>query len=76
MNPRDLVAINEGQVRTSAEWQKLVCPKTVIMDPDGWDRSDFEYSFYQEKISYQEFQNRLCSSTIQMNTDHIVPNER
>jgi hypothetical protein len=76
MNTMEIKAVNEGQVRTSDEWKKLLYPNTQIIDPDGWDRSDFSYSFYQERISIQEFNKRLMSSTVQMNIDHIVPSER
>jgi len=34
-----------------------------IIDPDGWDRCDLESSF-NEKITEEEFVNRLGMSTI------------
>ena len=51
--------------RTSQEWYDLI-PKEyqlVIYDPDGWDRSNFDYSFNEELITKEEFQMRLSSST-------------
>ena len=35
---------------------------TLIMDPDGWDRRDFERS-WAEEITEEEFQRRLMGST-------------
>jgi hypothetical protein len=50
-------------LKTSEAWHTQLNPKTVIMDPDGWDRRNFETSFYQEKISKEEYQTRLSKST-------------
>lgn len=33
-----------------------------ILDPDGWDRSDFDYSFNEELITKEEFELRLMMS--------------
>jgi hypothetical protein len=44
-------------LKTSAQWQKEIgvdIPKYL-----GWDKSNFKYSFYQEKISLNEFNRRL-----------------
>lgn len=35
-----------------------------MLDPDGWDRSNFQFSWYREKISNLEYEKRLCSSTV------------
>ena len=53
--------------KTSAEWIKEVGYE--VLDPDGWDRSNFEYSFYKEEITFEEFQKRLFMSTIK---GHII----
>lgn len=37
--------------------------KTRILDPDGWNRADYRYSFYEEEVTYLEFINRLMMST-------------
>lgn len=51
--------------RTSKKWcKKLNIPLDVIWDPDGWDRTNYDYSFNKEKITKQEFINRLSQSTI------------
>ena len=53
-------------VRTSKQWEELVPKKykLVIMDPDGWDRKNFDWSFNQELITKDEFMNRIARSTI------------
>ncbi len=48
-------------LRTSEEWQKLL--GVEVLDPDGWDRQNLEYSFYQEQITRKEFEKRLDTST-------------
>lgn len=48
-------------IKTSQEWIKIYPIK--ILDPDGWDRKNFEYSFYNEKITLEEFSRRYNSST-------------
>lgn len=49
-------------LKTSEEWQKLCTIE--VYDPDGWDRKgDFDYSWYKEKITREEFKDRLYQST-------------
>jgi len=51
--------------KTSKRWcKKLGIMCSWIFDPDGWDRTNFNYSFYKEKITKEEFVNRLSASTI------------
>lgn len=56
--------------KTSDQWNKEF--NIEIMDPDGWDRANFEYSWYQEPITLEEFKNRVTISTIYLNT---IPKE-
>lgn len=51
----------DNDLRTSYEWNKIY--NRFITDPDGWDRSNFQYSFYEEKITEEEFTRRLLHST-------------
>lgn len=53
------------RLKTSQEWYDLVPEsyKLVIMDPDGWDRTNYQYSFHEEKITKREFMNRVFMST-------------
>lgn len=48
--------------KTSEKW--LEESEWVIVDPDGWDRKDFGYSFYMEHITEEEFENRMAHSSI------------
>jgi hypothetical protein len=48
--------------KTSEEWNKLY--NITILDPDGWDRKNFYYSWYEEKITKDEFKRRVLESTI------------
>ena len=60
---------NTIEKKTSKEWIELIPKKhkLVILDPDGWGRTNLEYSFSEELITKEEFDKRLCSSTIQCN---------
>ena len=56
-----------SELKTSVVWIKE--PQFdgyKIMDPDGWDRTNLEYSFYEEQITQSEFVNRLMNSTVQI----------
>lgn len=50
--------------KTSKEWTKDM-NKIKILDPDGWDRNNYNYSFNEEKITEEEFLFRLMRSTIE-----------
>ena len=54
--------IKSKPFKTSAEWAKESDWK--ILDPDGWDRKNYQYSFFEEKIPYDEFMYRLVGSTV------------
>lgn len=56
-------------LKTSNEWYNIVKDKfkIEIIDPDGWDRNNFRYSFYEEKIFSYEFINKLELSTLKFN---------
>lgn len=48
--------------QTSAEWIKEF--NYEIINPDGWDRKNYDYSFNKEKITMIEFKKRLSLSTV------------
>lgn len=48
--------------KVSSEWVKEVGYE--IIDPDGWDRKNYDYSFNKEKITKEEFDKRLSTSTV------------
>jgi hypothetical protein len=47
--------------RTSEDWSRECL--VDVLDADGWDRSNFHYSWYEELITKYEFENRLINST-------------
>jgi len=52
--------------KTSKDWYELIQGKEsgfVIMDPDGWDRKNYDYSFNQELVTLVEFKMRSTRST-------------
>ncbi len=55
--------------KTSKEWYKEIPKehKLLILDPDGWDRTNYEYSFNEELITKDEFKIRLSFSTVKCN---------
>jgi hypothetical protein len=57
--------------RTSAEWQYLE-PEVEVLDPDGWDRTNYQYSWFQEQITYEEYSTRQTTSTLKW---HRPPSE-
>lgn len=59
--------------QTSEEWHKTSKYSCVrIMDPDGWDRSDFYFSWYVEVITEKEFQKRLSMSTCHIPRQNLI----
>ena len=58
--------MKENTLKTSQQWCSLVPAKyqLSIMDPDGWDRQNWHYSYFEELISFDEFMMRVCNSTI------------
>lgn len=61
-----------GPLKTSEEWLKIYKddkPNFQLLDPDGWDRRNYKYSFYEEKITNMEFMGRIIASTV---SDQII----
>lgn len=53
---------DELVLKTSEQWLEDY-PRTVIYDPDGWDRTNFKFSFNEELITKAEFEKRKLRST-------------
>ncbi len=53
--------------KSSKEWQETY-PNIVVLDPDGWDRKNFENS-WSELITVEEYKKRLMFSTCTYNTN-------
>lgn len=47
--------------KTSEQWKQE--DDTIILDPDGWDRCNFDYSWSIEMITYDEYLRRRRLST-------------
>jgi hypothetical protein len=66
MQPRQVsYSLTHAVKKTSAEWVSELYPANnlTILDPDGWDRSNYGFSFNEEKITKSEFHHRLLKST-------------
>lgn len=50
------------ELKTSEVWAKE--RGDTILDPDGWDRKDFDFSFHVELISLDEYERRVSLSTV------------
>lgn len=67
-NYRLSLSLRTGEVtldeilKTSEEWCKIH-DGIIIFDPDGWDRSNYDYSWFEELITEKEYLNRVCRST-------------
>lgn len=48
--------------KTSDEWASILTEVTV-MDPDGWDRKNYDYSWFGEFITMEEYLKRRDFST-------------
>ena len=54
------------EIKSSKEWYESI-PEDwnfKLLDPDGWDRRNFNYSFNEELITNDEFKKRLFYSTV------------
>jgi len=51
--------------KTSEKWANILLQDgEMILDPDGWDRENFQYSFFEEMINEEEFRRRMLFSTV------------
>ena len=55
----------EEERHASYLWQVLR-PDIQIQDPDGWDRTNLEWSWYQQQITESEYKERLSVSTVEI----------
>lgn len=56
--------------KTSAEWYEEERHLYKIMDPDGWNRKNYQYSFYEEKITKEEYDKRVLMSTLMASKEY------
>ncbi|MEK6959007.1 MAG: hypothetical protein AABW59_03115 [archaeon] len=55
--------MEKKELKTSEQWQEKVKDKLIVLDPDGWDRQNFDKSWKEEKITLKEFKKRCIRST-------------
>ena len=63
---------SKEEIKTSDEWEKSNLPEmkgTEVLDPDGWDRQNFDFSYYQELITKDEYLFRVGGSTCRWDKD-------
>ena len=48
--------------KTSQQWQEDNI-ETIVLDPDGWDRQNYQYSWFEEEITLEEYNSRVFKST-------------
>lgn len=53
----------DAEKKSSRDWMDEM--KIVVMDPDGWNRQDFDNS-WNEMITREEFMNRVMKSTVML----------
>ena len=52
----------ENGLKTSWAWNQE--DRVRILDPDGWDRKNYDYSFHEELVTKEEYQMRLLHSIV------------
>lgn len=60
--------VRVDRYKTSIEWQEEYF-EIQVLDPNGWNRKNLQYSWHEEKITLQEYKNRLLESTCKFNVD-------
>lgn len=66
---------------SSNYWYQILYPneELIILDPDGWDRANYDYSWSQEEITKEEFDRRVSLSTVRIKQDprlFVAENEK
>jgi hypothetical protein len=65
-------------MKTSQAWYEelqALYPDFMVMDPDGWDRRNYQYSWHEELITNEEFEKRVGRSTWQINLSVALYND-
>lgn len=60
---------------TPTEWINRKYPGLVVLDPDGWDRSNYEED-WARPITEQEFEDKLSVSTVNDLTIFVTSRKR
>lgn len=63
-----LIYVNDGnEVLMTSDFHSLYDKDRVVLDPDGWDRKDYDWSYYGELISSETYHIRVMMSTVMVN---------
>lgn len=57
--------------KTSKEWQQIHSEITVL-DPDGWDRKNYDFSWSEELVTEYEYFRRRMLSTCTGNLNKLI----
>ena len=63
---------SKEEIKTSDEWENSDLPEmkgTKVLDPDGWDRQNYQFSYYEELITKDEYLHRVGYSTCRWDKD-------
>lgn len=60
------------ELKTGNEWKNVLYPRITILDLDGFDRENLEFSYYEEKITKEEFLEKFMECTIVTKLDHLT----
>lgn len=52
-----------ANLKTSQEWNSLDTSGKIILYADGWDKANYQFSYYEEKITQVEYAIRKMNST-------------
>lgn len=61
-------------MKTSQQWHDILnakYPNFFVIDPDGWDRKNYQWSWHEQLITHSEFERRLGTSTVCMPFDML-----
>ena len=59
------ITIKVERHTTSQAWQKTFETYFTVVDAKGWDKNNFNFSWFEEKITQEEFVSRVKNSTCQ-----------
>ena len=59
------------ELLTSQQWQEKH-PEPRVIDPNGWDRTNYQFSWFEELITEEEYFNRSHKSTLMANIKSLI----
>jgi hypothetical protein len=63
----------KDELKSSQEWLEEIqekFPQVMVLDPDGWDRKNYQES-WNEPITKAEFEKRFARSTVHLPREFI-----